>query len=212
MILCFTPDRDKPGKHDYSRAFRPLANELVKRRKGRVVEILQSLSPAERAKSVLAAIEPEKKLDTVAFCTHGLPNGLPQMGFDRTNVDTLTAKLSLLSSKLTVILYACSTGAISKKGPGEGDGSFADLMRDALCEQGASLCRVFGHTTAGRALENPYVRLFEGLGSLCGGHGGTWLVSPKAGLWRAWKAALNGDLGYRFPWMTIAEIHQELSR
>jgi hypothetical protein len=54
----------------------------------------------------------------------------------------------------TAVLYACSTGddpdGDPDTAPGSGDGSFADCLRDNLCDRWSTQCRVMAHTTAGR--------------------------------------------------------------
>jgi hypothetical protein len=116
-----------------------------------------------------------------------------------------------------VALYCCSTGAASSADAYAefgGDGGFADRLRDALCVAGGVHCTVDAHTTAGHTTMNPYVRRFEGRGSRVGGVGGFDLVSPKSGdLWRRWRRALREtSLRYRFPVMSVAEIHDWLLR
>lgn len=212
-VLCLTPDRNVVKK-DYTGAFLPAAQGLVKKHSGEIVAIDVTKRPGQRALRVIAAIEKAvstiKKLDAVAFCCHGLRWGIPQLGFTRTNVDMLAHALSRIGSKVRILLLACSTGGRIKKGPANGDGSYADLLRDALCRAGAVDCSVIGHTTAGVALTNPFVRIFEGLGSPVGGFGGLWVVDPKSPLFLRWKTALKGDLAFRFPWMPVGQIHREL--
>jgi hypothetical protein len=49
------------------------------------------------------------------------------------------------------------------------------------------------------------------MGSRVGGSGGFWIVEPKSELWKPWvKALKTTDLRFRFPAMTVAEIHSEL--
>jgi len=42
------------------------------------------------------------------------------------------------------------------------------------------------------------------------GTGGDWLVAPGSPKWRAWIRALKGDMRWRFPWLTPAEIDAAL--
>jgi hypothetical protein len=118
-----------------------------------------------------------------------------------------------------VLLYCCSTASTIRALWGKsvgGDGGFADMLRDALCENGATHCRVMGHVTAGHATRNPYVRFFDGAGSPVGGAGGTDVVRPSSKLWTAWREALNGqflagsDFRFVFPTMEIGQIHEAL--
>jgi len=69
-----------------------------------------------------------------------------------------------------------------------------------------------GHTTVAHTTKNPMVLFMDGMGVPDGGVGGYPPVSPKSINWAAWKKALQTtDLRYRMPYMSPAEIHDELS-
>jgi hypothetical protein len=84
------------------------------------------------------------------------------------------------------------------------------MLRDAICEGGAIYCRVDGHVTAGHATYNPKIRRFEGDGSPTGGNGGRWIVPPRSEWWKAWVAALKGDMRLRFPFLSVDEVRTAL--
>jgi hypothetical protein len=224
--LAFVPTQDTPGKRDCTGAFLPEARLFTR---------LHSMSPpacfpnAEgvgfraRGEAVLAALAQRRDLDVVAFFCHGWRDGL-QCGFRLGTIDRLADALAVAGTRqLVVALYACDaardaddaraddTGAA---GPG-GDGGFADELRDALCRRGLVDCRVDAHVTTAHTTRNPYVRRFEGGGSVTGGQGGAWLVRPGSRLWRPWVEALRAPstrpLRLRFPLMSAAEIHAELT-
>ena len=92
-------------------------------------------------------------------------------------------------------------------GPG-GDGGFADALRDALSERGVT-GHVDAHVTTGHTTRNPHVRRFYCDGAAAG-TGGDWLVAPGSPKWRRWVTALKGDMRFRFPWLTPAEIDAAL--
>jgi hypothetical protein len=148
-------------------------------------------------------------LDCLAWFGHGLPRSLPQPWIGLKDVDHFASVFA--SSKVprqTVVLYACSTGA----GGVGGDGGFADALRDALCRAGSVNCRVVAHVTAGHATRNPNVRFFDGMGSATGGAGGYYPVAPGSALWKKWVRALREtDMRFRFPFLSVAEIHAELA-
>lgn len=214
--IVFTPDRNTPGRKDYTGAFQPEARAFA-RQHGlectRIVPIDVSKPGYDRRRHVLAQLGERAgdEIDVVAFFCHGLRSGLHQLGFGLQQVTELAHAIARAAPmpRATVALYACSTGG----GPGPGgDGGFADKLRDALCVAGCVQCEVTAHDRAGHTTRLPYVRRFSGLGSPVGGTGGTWVVAPGSPLWRAWRRALagKGDLRLRFPMMSIGDIHREL--
>lgn len=226
--LAIAPLYNSPGKRDATGAFQPEANAWIAANHDRGYTdwariLIDNDTPAiSRRDAVLDAIR-EHQPDHVAFFCHGWKTGI-QFGFGVQHTlllaETLAAgfgPLDFEGETVQVIgpfvtLYACSTADGKDPGTG-GDGGFADEFRDALCRAGATWCRVDAHTTAGHTTRNPYVRRFEGQGSAVGGTGGQWIVAPKSPLWSRWRKALaETDLRYRFPSMSVAEIHEELSR
>lgn len=213
-VLVLTGDRDSPGKHDYSRGFKPWAEAFAKLHSaGEVVRIpCGKTRQKTRALLVREAILARPRITAVALFCHGLSNRI-QLGLSLRAVDDTygpadlagwIAERSTWGNVVTTILYACSTGK-------NGDGGFADELRDGLCGEGDTYCRVDAHTTAGRADANPFVSRFDGLGSPVGGTGGQWLVAPGSKLWPKWCTALKStDLWARFPFMSVEEIHAEV--
>jgi hypothetical protein len=192
---------------DATGAFQPEAAAFAKLHGGVYRKIDNRQTATKMRGDVIQAIG-ECKPSVIALCCHGWRTGI-QFGFRSGNAPELAEAIALYSGSMpTVALYCCSTGG----GPGVGgDGGFADVLRDALCREGALQCHVDAHTTAGHCTRNPHVRRFEGLGSATGGAGGFYLVSPSSPLWKAWKLALSKtDLRLRFPLMGVAEIHGEI--
>lgn len=220
--LIFTPDRNTGTRRDYTGAFRPEAEAFAKLYNARpIVPVNVSQPLRARTEQVLAAITADGPSDVIAFFCHGFPDGLQLVG-DRTirvgasvHVEARNETVCKLAAAIVshakpnvrIALYACSAGDGARDA---GDGGFGDRLRDALCAAGAPQCVVFAHTTAGHATQNPNVRVFAGEGSTVGGTGGTWVSAPGSKLWPAWRRGLRGDLRFRFPAMTVAEIHAEL--
>jgi len=204
--LILAPMYDSPGKHDATGAFQPEVNGFSVRSGGAVNTWVDNhaTKPAMRA-DVLGMVHTVSPTLLAVF-SHGWRTGI-QFGFGLPHVDELAVELARGCTSVRVALYCCSTGS----GPGVGgDGGFADMLRDALCRAGAVNCQVDAHDRAGHTTKNPYVRRFTGQGSNVGGMGGQWIVAPGSALWGRWKAALRGDLRWRFPTMDVAAIHAEL--
>ncbi|MFI5385014.1 MAG: DUF4157 domain-containing protein [Fimbriimonadales bacterium] len=70
-----------------------------------------------------------------------------------------------LTPDVNVALMACLTG----KEDNQGEGSFADVLRDLLVEKGLKQARVMGHMTAEEASSNPHLRIFDGALGTTGG-------------------------------------------
>ena len=109
--------------------------------------------------------------------------------------------LSAAEVEVIVPLYCCLLGKA---------GGFASKLRDSLCANNATVCRVCGNSTSGRTALSPYKLFYEGMSSL-GGPGGTQIV-PKDNkvLWAKWQEALKTDLRFAFPALTLQEIHSRL--
>jgi len=221
--LILVPTTNTDGKKDVTGAFAPEAERYaeVQRRAGFnvVLSRIDNTKPIPNRKvQALAAIRSAiptdgGALDRVTFLCHGWRDGV-QVGFTRKTISELVALP--LPQNVLFTLYCCSTAEDAKnasiEAPGVGDGSFADTLRDALCAAGKTQCRVMGHTTVAHTTRNPNAVFFDGMGSPVGGVGGIAPVPPGHQLWRAWKAALQSetDFRFRFPDMTVAEIHAEL--
>lgn len=207
--LILHPLHNSGTKRDATGAFIPEAKAHGKWLADNVVHAAvthgfdNSASKLARRREVEAEIRTVGKLDTVAMFCHGLARGI-QTGHDLATVATLAEALAASagpSRRLIVTLYACD--AADGKGPG-GDGGFADALRDALSERGIT-GHVDAHVTTGHTTRNPYVRRFY-MDGAAAGTGGDWLVAPGSPKWRKWVTALKGDMRWRFPWLTPAEI------
>jgi hypothetical protein len=215
--LIFIPMHNAEGKKDVTGAFRPEAAAFCKLHGGTLYSIDNHLPMHKRRAQVLQWMEHERgEFDSVAFFCHGWQDGI-QLGFTRKNVKELAEELSNLSysDNMTVPLYCCSTGDDAQDDPlesaGFGDNSFADTLRDALCVEGETYCRVIAHSKPAHTTMNPKALFFEGMGVPTGGVGGFAPVGPKSPNWKKWQKALKTtDLRFRFPYMTPAEIHAEL--
>jgi hypothetical protein len=208
--IAFSPQFNTGTKRDATGAFQPEAKAWFEEIAGshpgsdvRVFHVDNHLSAAKMRAFVYDKIG-EAKPDRIAFFCHGWPTGI-QFGFNLAHIEALADCIASISDPI-VAIFGCLTG----DGPGNGDGHFADMLRDALCSAGSIDCRVDAHTTAGHCARNPYVRRFDGLGSPVGGMGGQWIVATGSALWKPWRKALEGDLRFRFSGMEIADIHREL--
>lgn len=225
-LLAFRPEHNSEGKRDVTGAFRPECTrfmQTVDGGHGHIVTIDNTKPMAQRKRQVLQALEQADEerefFDGVAFFCHGWLDGI-QLGFRRRDVKTLAAAIQKICehSFTTVPLYCCSTGDDPEDDPitaaGTGDNSFADLLRDALCAQEAIYCRVLAHSTVAHTTKNPYALFFDGYGTTAGGAGGQAVVSPaNKVLWAKWRRALrakDSTFRFRFPFMELEEIHQEL--
>lgn len=228
--LIFLPKYNSHGKRDVTGAFLPEAKRAADLfKQSHIIRFNNRLGFAKRRREVLNAlrIEPTENgpFDTVIFLCHGWTDGI-QAGFKRRNAPELARAIRFAAPKnnIRVPLYCCSTGddefdspfqAVASPfhdGCGPGEGSFADKLRDNLCEQGAVHCSIMGHTCEGHTTRNRHALRFQGAGSQYGGVGGFRLVAPGSKLWRPWCRALkDDDFRFRFPYMTIDGIHNELS-
>lgn len=229
QLLILLPDRNTPGKSDFTGAFQPEAKLLVDMRGGSTVYIDQSQGDAARRRQVIRAIDKHQPAEIVYF-GHGLERRLPQLGFSLGHCAQLAEAISEWATAPTVVLYACS--AADGVGPG-GDGGFADILRDSLCELGAKGTRVFAHPVAGHTSGNPFVRVFEGP---CPAVGGKFTIqppgqkhadgtpTPASEHWAAWRCCdhfgpghrgclgkgVHGPLRLRFPWLSKDSLLKEL--
>lgn len=218
-LLVFMPRYNSAGRRDATGAFHPEAARIVGLYPGSTALTFDNtLSMGQRRDAVLDGIRAVDRYGVtgVAFLCHGWVDGI-QAGFTRKTAGELARVIGLSPdiSRQLVVLYCCSTGADPQDSPREsagcGDGSFADILRDELCRQGSVGCRVVAHGTAGHTTQNPYALFFDGMGIPDGGVGGYAPVRPSTSAWPKWRAALRtGDLRFRFPFMSAAEIHAEL--
>lgn len=229
--LIFIPKYNSHGKRDVTGAFRPEAKRVAKlfRNESLTMHFNNRLTFTKRRLQILSALRmfpsATGPFDTVIFLCHGWTDGI-QAGFKRRNAAELAKAIRFAAPRdnVRVPLFCCSTGddefdnpfqAVASPyhdGCGPGEGSFADKLRDNLCDLGAIRCSIMGHTCEGHTTRNRHALRFEGAGSKYGGVGGFRLVAPGSKLWRPWYRALReGDFRFRFPFMTIAAVHEELS-
>ena len=211
-VIAFVPQFNTGRKRDATGAFQPEAKAFVSRNGGRIIMVDNRQTDEHMRKQVLKGLSVATlRTSVVAFFCHGQSSKI-QFGFNLKNVGELAQAINHVGHPNPIVpLYACST-AHGRVGPAVGgDGGFADALRDALCSHGSVDCVVDAHTTAGHTTCNPYVRRFEGRGSPVGGIGGSYIVQPGSKLWPKWRLALREtDLRFRFPLMTIGEIHATL--
>jgi hypothetical protein len=212
VILIVTPDRNTPGKSDYSGAFRPEARAFARAHVTSDTLAIDISKPmAARRAQLLERVDSLQRgdLEAVAFFCHGLTRKLPQLGWDTRNVGELAQAIAERAAPVRprVVLYACS--AANDIGLG-GDGGFADTLRDELCAAGAVWCQVDAHVGAGHTTMNPRVRRFEGRGSLAGGAGGAYLVPPESRRYKRWRQLLRTEYRFEFPFRSATEIAERL--
>ncbi len=195
--LILTPDGNTQNHKDFTGAFWPGAQTFQHAHGGTIVKV-----PLRAVREVYRAIDVHQP-DVIAFFCHGLRRGLPQMGISLGQVEELSKRIAEWSTSPTLILYACS--AAEGSGPA-GDGGLCDALRDHLVAAGAAGCRVFGHSTAGHAFQNPHVRVFDAATNV----GGRWVVVPGSPHWKAWREALKGPLWAMFPFLGPDELAAHL--
>jgi hypothetical protein len=138
-------------------------------------------------------------LDVFAYFGHGTQTSLPSAGFGETNISELASTISTKANNgITVLLYACSAGALH---------GFGEKLTRALSAKGAM---VYSHAKEGHTFSNPFVRRFPG---------GHYVVGPQDKLWDRWVAALedagqkpekNNRLWAEFPFMSDGQLHVAL--
>lgn len=224
-VVIFRPQHNSHGKKDVTGAFKPEAEKFAKFHslpRSSIFVIDNHQPKHKRVDDVLEILEKEHPLVTVFFC-HGYVNGLQLGPYSpncrkgrqkqwKTRWDAFTKGLSFNYSynDPNIILYACSTGddpdGDPDSAPGSGDDSFADRLRDDLCEAGTIYCRIVAHTTAAHTTKNKWVKLFDGGGSRLGGVGAP-LVVPVPYL-KYFRRLLNTNFRFRFPFLTQQQIHR----
>lgn len=209
QALVLLPDRDSPGRNDWSGAFHPEALRFARLHKvppPQVIQIDTARPRAARLAQLLAAVEASAAINCLAIFSHGWRGGLGVGPYSQ-DVQVLVRALELRAyGDLSVVLYACSAGDGTEDGPAGpgGEGGFADALRDALLGAGLAGARVDAHTVDGHTSRNPYVRRFDGSTTT----GGAWLVRPDERVERAWatlRRRLDGSDG-----ITLELLRQEL--
>ena len=225
--LVFLPNRNTK-KADYTGAFLPESNAYAKVHnipEDDVFEIdVHGTNKTQRREQVLLAIEDRGQhhdiIKSIAFFCHGLKNQI-QLGFNVNNLFLLARDMGKYCDEEVVVpIYACSAARDLDRQIADdqdpdaigGDGGFADILRDALCSEHMTYCRVMAHVTTGHTTVNPWVRFFDGDGNVDGGEGGYWVVPPKKELWRRWIHWLRKDNNrFRFPFMSYVDILYEVT-
>lgn len=219
-ILALYASKNQHGK-DATGAFIPQAKLFSKRRAtlGDEVELVPfDPTIADRAKrraAFLDLIRAAGPYDALAYFGHGLRTGLPSAGITMVTLPALVDAIHTKASKRVIVtLYACSTAGA----PGmdrdrlEGDGGFADELRDALATLG-HIGWIDAHTVPAHTTQNRMTRRFylDGMGP---GTGGAWLVAPGSPEWASWGRHLRavGDpLRFDFPFLTAGDLYARLT-
>lgn len=147
-------------------------------------------------------------LDVLAFFDHGRPQGLPRMRENLGNVKGLAATIAGVTSKITIILYACSCGRgwwwrkwRNKKNISDRVSTYnsRDGYAVALCCELLDLgmnAEVWAHLSAGHTTRNPHVVAIRGTVA-------DWFqrlraAKPRTLAWKQWKRDLKGPLRFTF--------------
>lgn len=225
--LVFAPEFNTKGRKDATGAFIPEAKRFCdfwELSRNNIHLINNKQNKARMREDVLDIIDDHTGIltDVVFFC-HGFKSGW-QLGFRKKHVsefvDACSTKFlydgTMENPAPMVTFYSCDVARdLDKDRQNDmkqlgGDGGLCDEVRDELCRQGYTFCRVVGHSTAGHTDKNPYCKMFDGKGSPIGGIGGEAPVYRGHPLWKQWIAALKTDFRFEFPWLTIGEIHETL--
>lgn len=216
QIFCIYNSQNTPGHgKDADGAFIPEALNFAKyhQSKGHTIELVpfkNMLPKAQRPKAFMDLVRAARPFDAFVYLGHGLRNSLssPCIGQQLRPELTKILRAKAVSKRLIVTLYACST-AETTSGEGEGEGGFADKVRDDLVAAGFSGW-VDGHTVPGHATQNSRVRRFVCAPELAE-HGGEWLVEPGSPEFARWKARLGAKwrqdpFRFDFPFMSADEV------
>jgi hypothetical protein len=211
--LILAPAFDTPGRKDASGAFQPEARKFVAAN-GLLASVClfdSNRAMTDRRYEAARAISRSSGVHVFALFCHGWKDGI-QAGWRAKDAPALADLLVLAGSPAcTVVLYACDAARDAdadrdddrQPGPG-GEGGFADLLAQAMIARKWS-GRLFAHSTAGHTTQNPHVRTWGGDPAEHVQERGEWWIEPKSALWPAWRAALQGDLRFKFPFHTRAE-------
>jgi hypothetical protein len=222
--LVFYVPTNSPNKHDGDEFAREAAQFALMYPESRVHPIRHRKGQAERQArmqdiSLICEGHADKgsKFDSLAVFCHGWSNGI-QLGFkvsDDTIDDFCTAIAECCTPTCRIVLYCCSTAHDRDNddreaiGPGT-EGGFADELYKRLSDRGFNGHRVDAHFTPGHTTRNPYVVRFKGSYISPNYRGGEWLIDPKDDMWRKWRKALQGEMRFRFPFMTRREVQRVL--
>jgi len=229
-VIAFAPKHNSPGKSDadeFQRGARLFVEHYGSDPKRNVHLIDNSLGFNARGRQLCDALWEHHKSEIKewGFFCHGWSRGI-QLGVrspihpqhNKAIWESFVKELGSNMLPPLIGLYACSTGDDppgdeGDDGPGAGDNSFADLLRDALCWYGATQCRVVAHETAGHAWHNPDVVLFDGNGNPYGGAGGDRVVPLRVPYRARHRAAFRRLLlKNRMAWDLIRHSMQRIQK
>lgn len=228
--LAIVPEHNSKGKKDVTGAFLPEALHWldtwgVSHDHLRTFDNTQGKATRrEQVHASILASGYKQPIEHIAFFCHGLKDSIQTGHTCRTwgvHTTRTLADLVLIfgvccAPDLRVTLYCCDTAREAGRAKGQGgDGGFADTLRDLMSAHGFAGGWVDGHTVTAHTTKAPFVRRFYTDGNRFGpygGNGGDWIVAPRSPLWKPWARALqSGSLRWRYPRMTIAQIHDELT-
>ena len=148
-------------------------------------------------------------LDVLAIFDHGTPRGLPRMRESYKNVKGLAETIAGVTSKITIILYACSCGRgwwwwkpknkrnvqvmAGSYNPRDG---YAVALAAELESRGVDVV-VWAHLTAGHTTRNPHMVKVDNHFPICKVTRRRW-VEPGAPKWKQWKADMKGPKRFTF--------------
>ena len=179
--LAITGDRDRPGRRDYTGAFRLEARAWVRdagEDSGSVVRVVPLDAPRRDQRDAIARAIRDVRPDELGIFAHGLPRRI-ELGYDIATALGLAEALAEVGCS-RVALYACSTASDARAG-------FAARLRDAMCLAGIARPVVVGHESPGHTTRSPRKRAFLApSGAL-----GEWLVAPGSPGWREWARRMR---------------------
>lgn len=218
---------------DYYGLDQSRVTHLIDNQNSKTIQARQLLGKMEKAKTRWPETGEFLYPQIYVFFCHGFVNGIqfgirsptPGRAFstkDRGHWSRFIGAIARHPAPI-VVLFACSIGDDPDddpdSAPGSGDDSFGDLLRDDLCARTCIYNRVVTHTTARHSWYNNDLKIMDGMGSPIGGHGGLMLAQKGSKSYRALGQLLRakpdqGGYGFawRFPFMTIADIHRELAQ
>lgn len=171
-----------------------------------VIEFNIAQTKVDLRQQIINLVQARQGLEFIALICHGWQSGI-QAGFDTSpNGGLILLASAIMSTAIEtcrIVLYCCSTAS----GDHEGDGGFADELRDRTGMQ------VDGHAVSGHCTSNPMVRRMDAGPEA---DGGEWLVIPGSDTWSAWEDAVHdrdhsrGLLRFKYPFMSREDISASL--
>lgn len=206
-VLAFHPKHNKFGRKDVTKAFQPEAEEFVKKHDGNIctIDCRMRVSKFVRQNQVIAELSQYtgKELDAIAFLCHGWKKGL-QFGFSKDSKDLEPLAYRILKAsahKIRVVLYACSCGSGDLQ-------NFASALRDQLYNWESRPIQIDAHDGKGHCTQRPFVRRYSEPSYT----GGRWIVMPKSEHWYQWITALETDLRFEYPFLSIQKVYSRLKK